>query len=156
MFLNHSHLNLYLPGITVFIGFLLFVPNPGDIWMMLDCMVTQYWTQHIVCLWKKTCKISKHDLNYCTLNFPPPWVPLSPSGQMSSWYRPCWATTYPYRHGCDSWSCSLHLLLPIAATYSPHLFSAPPTPSLFNLSSILLLHCLLYLQTKYRLSKYGN
>ena len=37
-------MNLYLPRITVFIGFLLFVPKLGNIWMMPDYKATLYWT----------------------------------------------------------------------------------------------------------------
>ena len=116
------------PGLRYsLVSFFLF-QNLGDIWMMPDFKVTLYLfyrTQHIVCLWKKTWKISTRDLVHSTLSFPPP-LPFRPNVKL---VQACCTVIYPYRHGSYSWSCSMHLLLPIAATSSPRLFSSPYSTS---------------------------
>ena len=83
-----SHMNLYLPGIADFIG-------------LFFCFWTRatFETLDPTLVWKKARKTSTPNLVHCTLNIPPPGVPLFPSGQFSRCYWPCPAAIYPYQHG---------------------------------------------------------
>ena len=71
--------------------------NKGNIRMILNYHPVSDPT--LVCLRKKAWKISTHNLVHCNLNLHPSGVPLSPSGQMLSWYLLCCVTIYPYQQG---------------------------------------------------------
>ena len=97
-----THMNLYRPGITVFIGFLLFVPNPG--WHLNDgklkvTLYLLYWTQHIVIYLFVKENLENFNRPLGSLYFEPP---------------PFLNTPLPFRPNVELVQAvlSIHLLLP--------------------------------------------